>query len=122
MGSMTAEMASLRNEIEALRDGRAAFMKELAGKVSDLRDGVHQMQTGFRTAHADMTRARKAESKAFITTLRRTVGDLSRAFAAESRAFADEMVGMRAAWIGNGSASHVQAKKAERSAKHKSKE
>ena len=114
MSRMAAEMASLRNEIETLRDGRVAFMKELAGKVSDLRDGVHQMQMGFRTAHADMTRARKAESKAFATTLRRTVGDFSRAFAAE-------MAAMRAAWVGNGSSAHVHVKKAEHSAKQKSK-
>ena len=114
MGSMTAEMASLRNEIETLRDVRVVFMKELTGKVSDLRDSVHKMQMGFRTAHADMARASKAERKAFVTTLRRTVGDFSRAFAAE-------MAAMHAAWVGNGSSAHVHVKKAEHSAKQKSK-
>ena len=107
MSRMAAEMASLRNEIEILHEGRAAFIEELTVKVADLRDG-------FRTAHAAMARAGNAERKAFVTTLRRMVGDFRRAFAAE-------MSAMHAAWVGNGSSAHVHVKKAEHSAKQKSK-
>jgi hypothetical protein len=121
MDKMTREMASLAREIGTLREARTTFMRELTAKVSDLRDGVQQMQTDFRNGREHMARAMKAESRSFLAELRNTVGDLEKKALGVRREFAADLAGARAAWGGNGSAAHVHVKRAEHSRKHKSK-
>jgi len=120
MDQMTREMASLAREIRTLREARAAFMGELTNKVSELRDGVRQMQRDFRKGREHMARAMKAESRAFLTHLKDTVGELEQRALGVRREFAADLAGARAAWAGNGSPAPMQARKAERSRKHRS--
>jgi hypothetical protein len=69
-----------------------------------------------------MARTMKAESRAFLTQLKDTVGDLEEKALGMRREFAADLAGARAAWGGNGSSAHVRVKKAEHSRKHKSKD
>jgi hypothetical protein len=121
MDQMTREMASLAREIGTLREARAAFMGELTNKVSELRDGVQQMQKDFRKGREHMARTMKAESRAFLTRLKDTVGELEQRALGMRREFAADMAGARAAWAGHGSSARSDTGKAERSRKHKNK-
>lgn len=119
MDQMTREMASLAREIGILREARATFMGELTNKVSELRDGVQQMRKDFRNGREHMARTMKAESRAFLTQLKDTVGELEQRALGVRREFAADLAGAHAAWTGKGSSAHNHARKAEHSRKHK---
>ena len=86
MGNLTSDMTRLCGEISAWRGAREAFLKELV-------DGVKQMQAGFRHAHAEMARKTKAERKAFVSGLKKTVFGMR-------KEFATDIAGAHRAWFG----------------------
>jgi len=86
MGNLTSDMTRLCGEISALRGAREAFLKGLV-------DGVKQMQAGFHHAHAEMARKTKAERKAFVSGLKKTVFGMR-------KEFATDIAGAHRAWFG----------------------
>jgi hypothetical protein len=86
MGRLTDEMTRLRDEIVALRKARKGF-------VRDLTHNVGTMKANFRKAHQEMARKTRAERRAGVAHLKKTVGAMRHAFAAD-------LVGARRAWAG----------------------
>ncbi len=86
MGHLTEEMTRLCGEIVALRGARKGFVKDLTHNVA-------AMQAKFRRTHHDMARKTKAERRAAVAHLKKTVGAMRHAFAAD-------LEGARRAWAG----------------------
>lgn len=86
MGRLTEEMTRLCGEIVALRGARKGFVKDLTHNVAT-------MKATFRRAHNEMARKTKAERRAAMAHLKKTVGDMRHAFAAD-------LDGARRAWAG----------------------
>jgi len=86
MGHLTDEMSRLCGEIVALRGARRSF-------VHDLTKNVGAMQANFRRTHREMSRKAKAERRAALTNLKRTVAGMRQEFAAD-------LQGARKAWAG----------------------
>jgi hypothetical protein len=86
MGRLTEEMTRLCGEIVALRGARKGFVKDLTTNVS-------AMKANFRRAHNEMAKTTKAERRAAMAHLKKTVGDMRHAFAAD-------LDGARRAWAG----------------------
>jgi hypothetical protein len=86
MGRLTEEMTRLCGEIVALRGARKGFVKDLTHNVAT-------MKANFRRAHNEMARKTKAERRAAIAHLKKSVGDMRHAFAAD-------LDGARRAWAG----------------------
>jgi hypothetical protein len=86
MGRLTEEMTRLRDEIVALRKARKGFVK-------DLTRTVRTMKAVFRGAHQEMARKSRAERRAGVAHLKKTVGAMRHAFAAD-------LEGARRAWAG----------------------
>jgi hypothetical protein len=86
MGRLTDEMTRLCGEIVALRGARKGF-------VRDLNHNVAAMKANFRRAHNEMAKQTKAERRAAMAHLKKTVGDMRHAFAAD-------LDGARRAWAG----------------------
>jgi len=86
MGHLTDEMTRLCGEIVALRGARKGFVK-------DLTFNVKAMKANFHRAHQEMARKTRAERRAAISHLKKTVGAMRHAFAAD-------LEGARKAWAG----------------------
>ncbi|MCX5894179.1 MAG: hypothetical protein NTW80_14690 [Deltaproteobacteria bacterium] len=86
MGHLTEEMTRLCGEIVSLRGARKGFVKDLTHDVAT-------MKANFHRAHMDMARKTKAERRAAVSHLRKTVG-------AMRHAFASDLQGARQAWAG----------------------
>ncbi len=86
MGHFTDEMTRLVGEIVALRGARKGFVKDLTHNTAALMDSFHR-------AHRDMARKTKAERRAGVAHLKKTVGAMRHAFAAD-------LEGARKAWAG----------------------
>jgi hypothetical protein len=86
MGRLTEEMTRLCGEIVALRGARKGFVKDLTHNVAT-------MKANFRRAHNEMARKTKAERRAAMAHLKKSVGDMRHAFAAD-------LDGARRAWAG----------------------
>ena len=86
MGRLTEEMTRLCGEIVALRGARKGFVKDLTHNVAT-------MKANFRRAHNERARKTKAERRAAMAHLKKTVGDMRHAFAAD-------LDGARRAWAG----------------------
>ncbi|MHB9072966.1 MAG: hypothetical protein ACYC6G_05525 [Desulfobaccales bacterium] len=86
MGRLTEEMTRLCGEIVALRGARKGFVKDLTHNVAT-------MKANFRRAHNEMAKKTKAERRAAMAHLKKTVGDMRHAFAAD-------LDGARRAWAG----------------------
>jgi Zn-dependent oligopeptidase len=86
MGRLTDDMTRLCGEIVALRGARQGFVK-------DLNRNVARMQTNFRRARREMGRKTRAERRAAINHLKKTVAGLRQEFAAD-------LQGARRAWAG----------------------
>jgi hypothetical protein len=86
MGRLTEEMTRLCGEIVALRGARKGFVKDLTHNVAT-------MKANFRRAHNEMARKTKAERRAAMAHLKKTVGDMR-------HAFATDLDGARRAWAG----------------------
>lgn len=69
MGVMTDSMKRLRNETDALRRARGAFVLDLAIGTKERRDAVATMQAWFRKTHGDMAGKAKQARVAFVTDL-----------------------------------------------------
>jgi predicted flap endonuclease-1-like 5' DNA nuclease len=65
MGRLTEGMTNLRDEIEALRNGRVEFIDGLKHGMSELKSDVADMQQGFRKDHTRMAGKLKDDLKAF---------------------------------------------------------
>ena len=79
-------MTRLVGEIVALRGARKGFVKDLTHNTAAL-------MANFRRAHKDMARKTKAERRAAVAHLKKTVGAMRHAFAAD-------LDGARRAWAG----------------------
>jgi len=79
MGPLTESMTRLCGEIVALRSARKAFVKDLTHDVA-------AMQANFRRAHKDMARKTRAERRAAVAHLKKTM--------------AADLEGARRAWAG----------------------
>ena len=86
MGRFTDEMTRLVGEIVAVRGARQGFVKDLTRNTAAL-------MAKFHRAHRDMARKTKAERRADVAHLRKTVGAMRHAFAAD-------LDGARRAWAG----------------------
>ncbi|MBI4795036.1 MAG: hypothetical protein HY790_04225 [Deltaproteobacteria bacterium] len=86
MGHLTEEMTRLCGEIVALRRARKGFVKDLTHNVA-------AMKANLRRTHNEMARKAKAERRAAVAHLKKTVGGMRHAFAAD-------LDGARRAWAG----------------------
>jgi hypothetical protein len=86
MGHFTDEMTRLVGEIVDLRGARKGFVKDLTHSTAAL-------MASFHRAHKDMARKTKAERRAAVVHLKKTVGAMRHAFAAD-------LDGARRAWAG----------------------
>jgi hypothetical protein len=86
MGRLTDEMTRLRDEIVAWRRARQGFVQDLSHQVAGLR-------TNFRRAHHEMSRKTRAERRAGVAHLKKTVS-------ARRQALAADLKGARRAWAG----------------------
>jgi hypothetical protein len=86
MGRLTEDMTRLCGEIVALRGARQGFVKDLTRNVA-------RMQANFRRARQEMGRKTRAERRAAINHLKKTVAGLRQEFAAD-------LQGARRAWAG----------------------
>ena len=86
MGHFTDEMTRLVGEIVAWRAARKGFVKDLTQNTAAL-------MANFHRAHRDMARKTKAERRAGVAHLKKTVGAMRHAFAAD-------LEGARKAWAG----------------------
>jgi hypothetical protein len=86
MGHFTDEMTRLVGEIVAWRKARKGFVKDLTHNTAAL-------MASFHRAHRDMARKTKAERRAAVAHLKKTVGAMRHAFAAD-------LEGARQAWAG----------------------
>jgi len=86
MGRLTEEMTRLCGEIVALRGARQGFVKDLTNNVA-------AMKANFRRAHHEMAVKTRAERRAAMAHLKKSVGDMRHAFAAD-------LEGARRAWAG----------------------
>jgi argininosuccinate lyase len=86
MGRLTDEMTRLRDEIVALRRARQGFVRDLSNHVAGLK-------TSFRRAHHEMGRKTRAERRAGVAHLKKTVS-------ARRQALAADLEGARRAWAG----------------------
>ena len=86
MGRFTDEMTRLVGEIVAVRGARKGFVKDLTKNTAAL-------MAHFHRTHKDMARKTKAERRAAVTHLKKSVGAMRHAFAAD-------LDGARRAWAG----------------------
>jgi hypothetical protein len=86
MGRFTDEMTRLVGEIVDVRTARKGFIKDLTHNTATL-------MANFHRAHKDMARKTKAERRAAVTHLKKTVGAMRHEFAAD-------LDGARRAWAG----------------------
>jgi len=86
MGRFTDEMTRLVGEIVAVRSARKGFVKDLTHNTAALMANFHRV-------HKDMARKTKAERRAAVAHLKKTVGAMRHAFAAD-------LDGARRAWTG----------------------
>jgi hypothetical protein len=86
MGRLTEEMTRLCGEIVSMRSARHGFVKDLSHHVAT-------MKANFRRARLDMARKTKAERRAAVNHLKKTVAGLRQEFAAD-------LQGARKAWAG----------------------
>ena len=86
MGRFTDEMTRLVGEIVAVRSARK-------GCVKDLTHNTAALMANFHRAHKDMARKTKAERRAAVAHLKKSVGAMRHAFAAD-------LDGARRAWAG----------------------
>jgi len=84
MGRFTEDMGRLRDEIESERIARQNLIADTRQEVtaaahafiSDLKNSVETLQTGFREAHADMAESSRADRNAFLARLGGAVADI----------------------------------------------
>jgi len=86
MGRFTDEMTRLVGEIVDVRTARKGFIKDLTKNTAAL-------MANFHRAHQHMARQTKAERRAAVAHLKKTVGAMRHAFAAD-------LDGARRAWAG----------------------
>ncbi len=87
MGRLTEDMTSLRDEIDALRNGRVEFIADLKHGMSELKSDVADMQQGFHKDHTrmagnmkDKLNAFMAETKASVSNLKNDAADMQDKF------------------------------------------
>jgi hypothetical protein len=93
MGSLTDNMARLREEIEASRSARVAF-------AMHLKHDVAEMQASFRDARVANARIAKAERMQFINDLAAYVSDLRTSVLGMRQRFAEDLASARHVWRG----------------------
>jgi hypothetical protein len=93
MGRLTNDMARLRGEITAMREGRHALQRDLRDAVATLKQDVAKTQAAFRRAHADMAKASRKTRATYVRDISHQVKDLL-------RLVSDDMKGARQAWRG----------------------
>jgi len=76
MGRLTEDMTNLRDEIDALRNGRVEFIGGLKHGMSELKSDVADMQQGFRKDHTRMAGNMKDKLKAFMAETEAYVSNL----------------------------------------------
>ncbi len=77
MGRLTDDLTRLVGEIHTGRADRARTIR-------DLKHATAEMQTGFRSARADMARSQQRMLRDFVSGLRATVAGVRKEFAAEN--------------------------------------
>ena len=98
MGRLTEEMTNLRDEIDALRNGRVEFIAGLKHGMSELKSDVADMQQGFRKDHTRMAgnmkdnlKAFMAETEAYVSNLKNDVADMQDNFRSDHADMADKL-------------------------------
>jgi len=100
MGTLTDDLARLRNEIGVLRGARSAFVVELARGVAAIQGQVGTLLTNFQDAHAEMGKQARTERMAFVGEMRKSVNGLKKTVAGLRRGFAADIKGAHRAWFG----------------------
>ncbi len=80
MGSLTQDMARLREEIVGLRESREFLLKGLAQETLEAKGQVSAMREGFRNAHADMAAHTRAEHARFVSNMTGEVAGMLNGF------------------------------------------
>jgi hypothetical protein len=86
MRRFTDEMTLLTGEIVSSRGARKSFVKDLTHDVAAMKANLHRV-------HREMARKTRAERRAAVSHLKKTVGAMRHAFAAD-------LEGARRAWGG----------------------
>jgi hypothetical protein len=76
MSPLADDMTRLCGEIEALGNGRVAFINSLKHDVAQIQSEVAGMQRDFRDAHATMARDTKVKTEAFVSEIKQAVLNL----------------------------------------------
>jgi predicted flap endonuclease-1-like 5' DNA nuclease len=87
MGRLTEDITNLRDEIDALRNGRVEFIAGLKHGMSELKSDVAGMQQGFRKDHTRMAGNMKGklkgfmvETEAYVSSLKNDAADMQDKF------------------------------------------
>jgi len=80
MGSLAHEMTRLREEIDSLRGGRKAFIRDMKEAAGETRDQTRRMVRGFSDDRAGQAGAQKGALTSFVSELRTNVGDMVKGF------------------------------------------
>ncbi len=98
MGHLTEEMTNLHEKIDALHNGREAFIVSLKHGMAELNSEVADMQQGFRKNHARMAGKMKDDLKAsmaateeYVSNLKDDVADMQANFRSEHSGMADKL-------------------------------
>jgi hypothetical protein len=101
MGILTDDMARLRNEIEALRQGRKTLLKEMVRGAKAMKSAVAKMQAGFRQSQGRMSRETRANRLRFLHDLNTGVARMQTGFRQAHAQMAHETKGERLAFLSN---------------------
>ncbi len=98
MGRLTEEMTNLRDEIDALHNGREEFIAGLKHGMSELKSDMADMQQGFRKDHTRMAgnmkdnlKAFMAETEEYVSNLKNDVADMQANFRSDHADMADKL-------------------------------
>ena len=98
MGRLTEDAMRLREEIEAMRDGRGALGEARLRFVEGVTDTVSEMRASFRNARSETEKRARAERGAFVGGLVEFAADLRGLVTGLRQEFAGDLAGARSAW------------------------
>jgi len=100
MGTLTNDLTRLNGEIGALRRARTVFLEEMAHSVGTIQTHVRTILARFHRARKEMARKAKADRKASVMDVRKSVSHLKRVVAELRHGFALDLKGAHRAWMG----------------------
>jgi len=96
MGHLTDDMTNLRDEIDFLRKNRGAFLSDLRDGVTELQSNVTDMLEGFKNDRAEMAGKLKNDLHTFMAGVNECVSDLKEGVSDMEEGFRDDHAEMAA--------------------------